>query len=93
MEFWASLIKVPEMTDWERKRCEESCTHVVGDYWIMEGDTDSLFMNPEDPWRPPARTPEVVAEGYVTSLGGLSQEMLIIGVDEWFGVDLSKEGE
>lgn len=74
IEFWAKLIKVLELTDSIRR----NCTHVVGDYWIFEGDEDAL----EGQF-------EILAEGSVPSLGGLSQEKLIEICGESFGRELA----
>lgn len=69
MEFWTTLIKVTKKAEGEAlKSLEGNCTHVTGDYWIMEGDVDCL--------RDDGVQLEELAEGAVGSLGGLSEKEL-----------------
>ena len=79
MEFWTSLIKTKE----DNESLRANCTHVTGEYWIFEGDLDFLGV------RPSRYT--VVAEGAVPCLGDLSEQELIAGCLEWYGVDLKKQ--
>jgi hypothetical protein len=43
IKFWTTLIKVTvKPTGRAAESLEANCTHVTGNYWIMEGETDSL---------------------------------------------------
>lgn len=81
MEFLTSLIVVD---DYQPQRAIESlhanCTHVFGNVWIFEGNTEVLE---EDGVRF-----NVVLEAAVPSLGGLSQKELIELCDDCFGEDV-----
>ena len=74
IEFWAKLIKVSEYCG---DSIERNCIHVKGDYWIFEGDEEAL-----------SGRFEIMAEGSVPSLGGLSQKELLDICQESFGVEL-----
>lgn len=70
MEFWTTLIRVTkEPTGEVLQTLKRNCTHVRGDFWIMEGDVDYL--------RDEGVVLEEVAEGAVGALGGLSPKQLI----------------
>jgi len=75
IEFWTSLIKTPEKNDF----LTDNCTHVIGEYWIYEGVIESL----EDA----VTSYEVVSEGAVPCLGGLSRQELVNGCIEWYAVE------
>jgi len=76
MEFWTSLVKTKDVN----RFLQENCTHVTGEYWIFEGDNYLL----EDE----LSEYEIVTEGGVPCLGGMSEKELIDGCAEWFGVIL-----
>ena len=90
MEFWTTLIKVLDAADTvasnahedrtARQTLEDNCTHVTGDYWIMEGDVDYL--------RDMGVKLEEVAEGAVGSLGGLTEKQLKQVCLDSYGVKL-----
>lgn len=81
MEFWTTLIKVTEELNAKAlESLEANCTHVVGDYWIMEGDVDVL--------RDDGVVCDEIAEGVVGSLGGLSVKQLKTVCLESYGVKL-----
>ena len=82
IEFWVSLLKVSNGNNPAVKAAlEANCTHVKGPYWIFEGETECL----EDD----GVAFEVVGEGAVGSLGGLSQPELVAVCLDDLGVDLS----
>ena len=82
VEFWVSLIKVANGNNPAAKAAlEDNCTHVKGSYWIFEGETDCL----EDY----GVAFEIVGEGAVGCLGGLSQEELVAVCLDDLCVDLS----
>ena len=60
---------------------EANCTHVKGPYWIYEGETDCLEADGVEF--------EVVGEGAVGSLGGISQAELVSVCLNDLGVDLN----
>jgi hypothetical protein len=72
--FYVQLIKVFKYADDEISR---NCTHVKDDYWIFEGDPDCLESKFE-----------ILADGIVGSLGGLSEKKLIELCDDVFGVTI-----
>lgn len=72
--FHVQLIKVQK---YHADEIQRNCTHVKDDYWIFEGDTDSLVSKFE-----------IIGEGIVGSLGGLSQQELIGICDEDLGVQI-----
>lgn len=78
MKFWVSLIKTPD----NNKFLEENCTHVVGGYWIYEGCNEVLGDE--------LNSHEVIAEGAVPSLGGMTPKQLTEGCSTWFGVDVNE---
>ena len=69
LTFWTTLLMVTSATEAGHKFLEANCTHVLGPYWIMEGDVDFL--------RDSGVEFEHIDEGAVSSLGGLSQEELL----------------
>lgn len=69
VEFWTTLIQVTERPTLESMRSlEANCTHVTEDYWIMEGDVDSL--------RDDGVECREIAEGAVGCLGDLGEAEL-----------------
>jgi hypothetical protein len=70
MEFWTTLIreKKPRHSHKALASLEANCTHVTGDYWIMEGDVETL--------RDEGVRFEEVAQGAVQSLGDLTEDEL-----------------
>ena len=84
VEFWVSLIKVSNGNNPAAKAAlEANCTHVKGPYWIFEGETYCLEGD--------GVNFEVIGEGAVGSLGGLSQSELVGVCLNDFGVDLNAE--
>ena len=82
VEFWVSLIKVSNGNNPAAKAAlEANCTHVKGPYWLYEGETDCLEAD--------GVKFEVVGEGAVGSLGGISQAELVAVCLDDLGVDLS----
>ena len=82
VEFWVSLIKVSNGNNPAAKAAlEANCTHVKGPYWIFEGETYCLEGD--------GVNFEVIGEGAVGSLGGISQAELVAVCLNDFGVDLS----
>ena len=77
MEFWTSLIKTPGVNQF----LEDNCTHVTGEYWIFEGDNCVL----EDE----LKKYEIIAEGAVPSLGGLTETELVAVCEDRYGIDLA----
>lgn len=90
MEFWTTLIKVTKADNTvapnaykgttARKSLETNCTHVTGDYWIMEGETDAL--------RDDGIEFKEIAEGAVGNLGDLTEKELIQVCLDSYGVKL-----
>lgn len=78
-EFWTTLLKVEPRSE-KAQALIANCTHVTGPYWIMEGDTDYL--------RAEGIRFDVIAEGAVGCLGGLSESELIQVCSDSYGVDL-----
>ena len=71
MDFYATLIKVIHLED--DRGCESldtNCTHVIGDYYIMEGDIDCLRDDG-------VHLQEIYEDGIVPCLGGLSKDELV----------------
>ena len=82
VEFWVSLIKASNGNNPAAKAVlEDNCTHVKGPYWIYEGETEYLEAD--------GVRFEVVGEGAVGCLGGLSQAELVTVCLNDLGVDLS----
>ncbi|MEW8042017.1 MAG: hypothetical protein AB2777_21400 [Candidatus Thiodiazotropha endolucinida] len=75
MEFWTALIKTPDDSEF----LSDNCTHVVGEYWIFEGDNELLDDE--------LSQHEIVAEGGVPCLGDLTTQQLIDGCADWYGVE------
>lgn len=73
MEFWTSLIKTPDDSEFLAR----NCTHVIGEYFIFEGDNELLGDE--------LSVFELIAEGGVPSLGGLTTQQLINGCEDWYG--------
>ncbi len=73
MEFWTSLVKTPDDSEW----LHANCTPVVGEYFIFEGDNDVLADE--------LSTHKIIAEGGVPCLGDLTTQQLIDGCEEWYG--------
>ena len=71
IQFYVKLLKVRQAGD----DISRNCTHVKDDYWIFEGDEESLDSKFE-----------IVGEGVVGPLGGLSQQELIEICDQDLGV-------
>lgn len=82
IEFQASLIVVNWYSDEAGRTLKENCSHVVRDVYIMEGDLEVLYEA--------GILFNLVAEGPVGSLGGLSEAEMIAVCDEAFGVDANK---
>jgi len=74
MEFWTSLIKTSDDSEF----LNNNCTHVVNDYWIYEGDEGCLDDELSEH--------EIIASGAVPNLGGLTTQELTDGCRAWFGV-------
>ena len=81
MLFEASLIRVIDCTPEGKKDLEINCMHVKGPYWIFEGDIDFIGEGIKL---------EIVEEGIVPSLGGLSERELIKVCKESFDVNVRK---
>ncbi len=68
-QFWTTLVEVTENpTGRALESLQINCTHVTGDYWIMEGEVDCL--------RDDGVKLKEIAEGAVGALGGLSEKEL-----------------
>jgi hypothetical protein len=80
-EFWTTLIKVHSSVE-GNTALDENCTHIIGPYWIMEGETE--FLTEEG-----VKFDEV-AQGAVGALGNLSTEELIAICKQCYGVDLGE---
>lgn len=81
IEFWTTLIRVTKVIDNDGQQAlSENCTHVVGPFWIMEGDTDYLH---EEGVRF-----EEVAEGAVPGLGDRTYPELLTICKQSYGIDL-----
>lgn len=81
VEFWTTLIKVTRRPDEQAQRSlDVNCTHVTGNYYIMEGDVDCLRADG-------VRCKEI-EEGAVGCLGGLSETELKTVCLESYGVTL-----
>lgn len=80
IEFWTTLLCVEEPDAQGMKALRENCTHVLGPWWIMEGDTDYL--------REEGVRFEEVAEGAVGALGDLSTAQLVQVVKDSYGITL-----
>lgn len=77
--FWVTLINVTAIpNDDAFQYLKDNCTHIDKNTWIMEGDVAFLFD--EDIGF------EVLTEGTVPSLGGLSRQELISICDIHLGV-------
>lgn len=76
MEFLVALIKTHD----NNKFLKDNCTHVKGEYWIYEGFNELLGDE--------LTSHEIVCEGVVPCLGGMTEEELINGCREWFGLDV-----
>lgn len=84
MEFWTTLIRVTEELNARAlKSLEANCTHVAGDYWIMEGDVDVLRYD--------GVVCDEVAEGAVGSLGGLTERQLRQVCLDSYGINLTEK--
>jgi hypothetical protein len=82
IQFWTTLIKVTRASTPEAKASlAANCTPVIGPYWIMEGDVDSLRADG-------VRCREV-AEGAVGALGDLTQNELVEVCLQSYGVQLA----
>lgn len=80
-EFWTTLIKVHSSVE-GNTALDENCTHVIGPYYIMEGETEFLAEE--------GVKFDDVAEGAVGALGDRSTEELIAICLESYGVDLGE---
>jgi hypothetical protein len=80
MEFWTTLLCVDNPDAQGTKALQENCTHVLGPWWIMEGETDYL--------RDEGVRFEEIAEGAVGALGGLSLQELLKIVKDSYGIAL-----
>lgn len=81
VQFWTTLIKVCGAPTPKAKRSLEiNCTHVTGDYWIMEGDVDCL--------RDDGVRLREVGEGIVGCLGDLTEAELKQVCRDSYGVTL-----
>lgn len=81
MEFWTTLIRITDKpTGKALESLKANCTHIDGNFWIMEGDVDAL--------RDDGLKIEEVAEGAVGSLGGLTTEQLKQVCLDSYGVKL-----
>ena len=81
IEFWTTLIRVTHRRSPEAQRSlEGNCTHVTGDYYIMEGDVDCL--------RNDGVECQEIAEGAVGCLGDLSEQELKAVCLNSYGVTL-----
>lgn len=80
--FEVNLIRVSDSVLPEQvKELESNCTHVIGDYWIYEGDEaflDAPFV--------------VLKRGIVGPLGDLSEDKLRNIVEESFGIKIGRDG-
>lgn len=80
IEFLVSLINVKAANSPDAKAAlETAATHVQGPYWIVDGETESLVALGVEF--------EVVSDGYVGPLGGLSQSELIKICKEYLDVE------
>lgn len=83
MEFWTSLIVVDDDQSQRATGClQANCTHVFEGVWIFEGDTEVLEEY--------GVRFNVVSEGAVPALGGLSQDALVVLCGNCFLKDVKK---
>jgi hypothetical protein len=85
LRFWTTLIEARAVTHHALEVLQANCTHVAGDYWIMEGDVDCL--------RDQGVRLREVAEGAVGALGGLSEQELRQVCLDSYGVRVPDGGE
>ena len=86
MEFWTTLIKTTQPPKGAAlKSLEDNCTHVSGDYWIMEGDVDCL--------RDDGVKLVEIAEGAVDALGDLTETELIEVCWDAYGYQIVSQKE
>jgi len=78
-KFWVSLIKAKPRDQF----IQRNCTHIKNRYHIYEGCTDLLKEEVPDV--------EILAEGVVGCLGGLSREELSVIARDNLGIDLTQE--
>lgn len=83
MDFEVKLIKVKDLkklTGVEVFDLMCNAKHIAGDYWIFEGDEESLLSEVS-----------VVDESTSSGTGGLTEEELVEHCSDIFGFDFSKE--
>ena len=81
VEFWTTLIKVTRKPTPEAQRSlDVNCTHVTGNYYIMEGNVDCL--------RDDGVRCKEIEEGAVGALGGLNEDELQAVCLSSYGVTL-----
>src|SRR5512146_1445988 len=82
LRFWTTLLRLSSSNKSVLAVLQANCTHVIGPYWIMEGDTD--YLRDEG-----VRFTEV-AEGAVPTLGGRSVAELCQICRDSFDVDVAR---
>lgn len=80
--FWVSLVKIKKRGD--EKAFAVNFIHVHKDVYIFEGDVD--FVSEDD-----GVELDVLTEGAVDSLGGLSKKELIAVCKDYLGYDPTNE--
>lgn len=83
LRFWTTLLRLSSSNKSVLAVLQANCMHVIGPYWIMEGDTD--YLRDEG-----VRFTEV-AEGAVPTLGGRSVAELCQICRDSFDVDVARE--
>jgi len=80
--FAVKLLRVPpigQLSGWEVFELMVNARHVGGDFWIFEGDAESLDVGKV----------EVVSEGVTEGTGDMNDDQLVEHCEEIFGVKLS----
>ena len=84
VSFFVKLLRVPPLDKLSGVDVFELMVngrHVAGQYWIFEGDVESLSV----------RIQKVAAEGVSEGFGDMSNDALVDHCEEIFGIDLSEE--
>lgn len=81
LSFAVKLLRVPplsELTGWDVFELMVNARHVAQDYWIFEGDVESLDVP----------SVEVVAEGVTEGTGDMDASELKSHCEEIFGMEI-----
>lgn len=82
MDFGVKLLRVPpidQLSGWDVFELMVNARHVGGDFWVFEGDTESLSV----------ADMKIVGDGITEGYGDLNDEQLTKHCEEIFDVVLS----